>query len=113
MNQLATTKTGFLTDTDYAMDGFVEWLNKSYGNKDSSYSFTKGKKYFKIIHDSYNSKSVFGFINGKGHFLKANSWAIPHPTPRGSIFNKDKWKQNTSAYGFNYLNGWDNNFGKR
>ena len=47
-----------------------------------------GRKYAKIISISYNSCSVFAFVNREtGAILKAASWKTPAKWPRGTVYS--------------------------
>ena len=90
----------------------VDWLNSSYckTDNDNKYSFTKGKKYFKILESAQigTSVSVYGFIDTDGTILKANSSKAPHKTPRGSIYKDNEWNKVCYKYGVAYINGFAN-----
>lgn len=70
----------------------------------SKLSFIKGRKYVKVVQDIGMNKSVFCFVEIEtGNILKANSWLIPHKTPRGSIHDEDHGMKAITKYGAIYL----------
>lgn len=53
-------------------------------------SYSKGRKYIKIVSNSQNHKSVWAFVDKtNGDILKAASWAAPAKHARGNIFDEN------------------------
>ena len=94
----------------------VDWLNEQFGG---IYKFTweKGKKYYKIFHDSNvgHSSSVYAFVAKEdlynktlgtvraGAVLRPAGWSKPAKHERAWIFDKETWAGAFSAYGVAYM----------
>lgn len=90
----------------------IDWLNNNFckTKTDYKFSFTKGKKYFKILqtYQDGSCRCAYAFIDNKGTILKPNSWNTPHKTPRGSIYKHNDWNKVCYKYGVAYINGFAN-----
>ncbi len=88
-----------------------EMMDNAFQGRHNGYrvEITFGKKYARILHISIHEgkdgqTSCYGFINlENGDILKAESWAKPHPKPRGNIFADDLGMSGCNPYGVNYL----------
>ena len=109
---LTNQKTNKGENMEKDVQRLVDWLNGSYckTDLDYKYSFSKGKKYFKVLKTAQKgtSQSVYAFINTNGTILKPNSWKAPHKTPRGSIYKDNEWNKVCYKYGVAYINGFAN-----
>ena len=66
----------------------------------------EGSKYMKVWVSSYNSKSVYCFVNREnGDILKAASWKAPAKGKRSNIFDADNGLSGMGPYGAVHLNG--------
>jgi len=94
----------------------VKWLKENRNNEGySDYSYSEGRKWWKIISENGGSKSVHSFVAKvdnyskplgfvkEGDIHKAASWASPAKTARGSIFTPDDWAKTFGRYGAVYL----------
>lgn len=89
-----------------ALDAFVAWVNeviKAQANEHLTWSddpededayyhpleVVRGPRYIKLVKNSGNQRSVYGFVDRKsGNLLKAASWKSPAKNfARGSIFD--------------------------
>ena len=70
----------------------ADWKRKSYNMEQRpKYTVAKGKKFDKVIVETWGSKSVHCFINrANGDLLKASSWNARAKGVRGNINNEKK-----------------------
>jgi len=91
----------------------VQWLKDNRDNNGySEYSYSEGKKWWKILSGSGsvhsfvakvdNHSKALGFVK-EGDIHKAASWSAPARTARGSIFTPDDWNKTFGRYGAAYL----------
>jgi len=63
-----------------------------------------GRKYIKIVEETYGQRSVYCFIDQNGNIYKAASWKAPAKHVRGSVFDPDySWGRAFGPYGVAYL----------
>lgn len=66
-------------------------------------SIEPGRKYAKVVRESYGSRHAFCFIDlATGDILKAASWRAPAKHPRGNIFAPNP-TAGIGSYGADYL----------
>lgn len=72
------------------VEEYVQKLNEIHGNENRSYSFTTGKRFYKVTVKSYKSVSVHSFVDkSTGDVFKAASWSAPAAHVRGNISNNN------------------------
>jgi hypothetical protein len=84
---------------------FMEHLNNTM-DKPGGYSYelnTRGSKYFKVEMLSYESRSVYCFIEKlTGNILKTAGWRGPAKGTRGSVLIVDSYKHSDWSGGWLY-----------
>lgn len=91
-------------DFDMALCGYSDHLRNDYNKTGSEgqyqVSFDRGRKFLKVVSNSWGSRSVHCFICIKEHdgwkygdILKAASWAQPAKNfARGNVLNTETYK---------------------
>jgi len=81
-------------------DHLVETYNKTGSDGQYQVSFDRGRKFLKVVSNSWSSRAVHSFICIKEHdgwkygdILKAASWAQPAKNfARGNVLDTDSYK---------------------
>jgi len=87
------------------LDNFMNHLNHMMAKPDHYwYDYTtRGSKYFKIIMNSDNSRSVYCFVDKRnGNIFKSAGWKAPAKGVRGSILNVDSYINSDWSGGWLY-----------
>jgi hypothetical protein len=71
------------------IEKWLKLLNNKYGEPKRYYYNKAGKKYQKIIMNSWGQDSVYCFIDKEGNIYKAADWRTPAKHIRGNIHNPD------------------------
>jgi MoaA/NifB/PqqE/SkfB family radical SAM enzyme len=89
------------------LDDMLAFLSKTVSkHRGTTVSITAqpGRKYIKLVEETYGQRSVYCFIDYDGNIYKAASWAAPAKHVRGSVFDQDYgWGKALSPYGAAYL----------
>lgn len=98
------------TVTQQNVNELITWLTEK-RPAIAPYSFTEGKKYFKIIHSStsaycFIAKSDFtnkqmGMVKA-GHIYKPSGYSTPAKHARGNLLDRDTWDRCFDKYGVVY-----------
>jgi hypothetical protein len=95
-----------------ALNDFIESLSdrlnddRSYKNRSEliSLSAEPGRKYIRIVEESYGSRSVYCFLDYDGNIYKSASWKTPAKHVRGSVFDANySYGKALGPYGASYL----------
>jgi hypothetical protein len=79
---------------------FAERANPKY--KYDELSVVTGRKYHKVVSESYGQRSVYAFIDNQGYIYKPATWAAPAKHARGNIFSPMGGLEALDAQGFIY-----------
>ena len=72
-----------LKELETKIQNYIDKLEEAHPR--SVFHFTRGKKYIRLVDNSYGQESVFCFIDYDGNLYKADSWAKPAKGIRGFI----------------------------
>lgn len=88
---------------DSMLESLMENISKQRGKR-VTLTVEPGRKYIKLVEDTFGSRSVYCFLDYDGNIYKAASWKAPAKHVRGTVFDDDYgWGRALGPYGAAYL----------